>query len=189
MQAQDDDRRREPASGLHGTCSRGHEKPILLNQMGTPKSPHEGRPGADAPPRAEAGAARSRPACRSSRLENCGIRTCSLQRRPGAARDERYAMSAMIAFLSKLADRPSTIWRLAWLMFCLIIVCFFGARTLRRIAPYVLAGIGDTPTARLLPEKAAGSPDDDGRFAVWVLPVMSWLVLGGAMAWFLIHKG
>ena len=97
-------------------------------------------------------------------------------------------MTALFAFLSKLADRPSTVWRLSWLVFCLIVVSFFGARTLRRITPYVLAGVGDSPTAPLLPEGTDNKPEDDGRFATWMLPAISWIILTGILSWLLIYK-
>jgi hypothetical protein len=95
-------------------------------------------------------------------------------------------MAQLFAFLSRLADRPSTIWRIAWLLFCLIVLCFFGARTLRRIAPYVLAGIGKTPTAPLLPAGSPAQQEDDGKFATFVLPIICWIVLTSALAWLLI---
>ena len=94
----------------------------------------------------------------------------------------------MFGFLSKLMDRPSTLWRLAWLVFCLIVVCFFGAQTLRRIAPYVLAGVGETPTPPLLPEGATGQAENDGRFATWVLPVTSWSILIGVLGFLLLAR-
>ena len=96
-------------------------------------------------------------------------------------------MSAISLFLSKLADRPSTTWRIAWLTFCLLVVCFFGARTLRRITPYVLAGIGDSPTPPLLPEGEADKTDDDGKFVTWVFPAISWLMLLGIVMWLLLQ--
>lgn len=93
---------------------------------------------------------------------------------------------SILALLSKFADRPSTIWRLCWLLFCLTIMCFFGPRTLRRISPYVLAGVGETPTAPLLAASDAGRPDDDGWLATWVLPAISWLILAGVIAWLML---
>jgi hypothetical protein len=90
-------------------------------------------------------------------------------------------MASLLAFLSKLAGRPSTVWRLAWLAFCLLVVCLLGARTLRKIVPYVLAGVGDKPAAPLLPEGARGQPEDDSQFANWILPVLGWLVLAGLL--------
>ena len=97
-------------------------------------------------------------------------------------------MSNLFGFLSKLVDRPSTLWRLAWLAFCLIIVSFFGAQTLRRIVPYVLAGVGDAPTAPLLPEGSAGQLENDGRFATWVLPATSWSILIGVVGFLLLAR-
>lgn len=94
-------------------------------------------------------------------------------------------MTTLFGLLSKLADRPSTVWRLAWLMFCLIVVCLFGPRTLRWITPYVLAGVADTLTAPLLPESRADELGNEGKFATWVLPCISWLVLAGIVAWLL----
>jgi len=98
-------------------------------------------------------------------------------------------MTGLLAFLSKLADRPSVIWRLAWLIFCLLVVCLCGARTLRKIIPYVLAGVGEVPTAPLLPDGASGQlNEDDGRFANWILPATSWVLLATLGAVFMLLR-
>lgn len=98
-------------------------------------------------------------------------------------------MTGLVALLSKLADRPSTIWRISWLAFCLIVVCLFGARTLRRIAPYVLAGVGHAPTPPLLPDETTGQQsEDDGRFANLVLPAVCWSFVAAALSLLILNR-
>lgn len=97
-------------------------------------------------------------------------------------------MNGFWTFVTKLADRPSTVWRLAWLIFCLLVVCLTGARTLRKIVPYVLAGVTEQPTGTALPKPAAADADDLGRFATWVLPTLSWLLLAGTAALIVIYR-
>jgi hypothetical protein len=91
-------------------------------------------------------------------------------------------MSSLLAFLSKLADRPSTVWRVAWLVFCLTVLCFFGTQTLQKVTPYVLAGIGGEPAAPLLPEGVKDAVKEDSPFTTWILPVVSWTILAGLIA-------
>ncbi|MGI5245406.1 hypothetical protein [Dactylosporangium sp. CA-139066] len=86
-------------------------------------------------------------------------------------------MTGLLALVEKLATRPSTVWRLSWLAFCLLVICYAGAPTLRRVAPYILAGIGDKPSAPLLPKKDEREADtNDGWFLTWGLPVIAWAV-------------
>jgi hypothetical protein len=92
------------------------------------------------------------------------------------------------AFVTRLAGRPSTVWRLAWLTFCLLVVCLAGARTLRKIVPYVLAGVADRPTGTALPKQTTTDTDDLGTFATWVLPALSWMLLTAAATLVLIYR-
>jgi hypothetical protein len=76
-------------------------------------------------------------------------------------------------------------WRLAWLTFCLLIVCLAGTRTLKGIAPYVLAGIGDRPAAN---SRKAGRvrPVAESGLANWVLPTSAWsLIFVSVVKWLL----
>lgn len=79
----------------------------------------------------------------------------------------------LIAALTKAAERPSVLWRLAWLAFCFLVLCFFGARTLRMIVPYVLSGVTEAPKR----PTATLRVDDGGRPTDWILPVISRLAL------------
>jgi hypothetical protein len=76
---------------------------------------------------------------------------------------------------------PSSVFRL-------ILVCFFGARTLRRIAPYVLAGIGETSTHPLLPDGVANQVEDDSWLTTWLIPIISWMALMGILIAFLVIR-
>jgi hypothetical protein len=93
-------------------------------------------------------------------------------------------MAEILAIVGKLVDRPSTVWRLAWLLFCLVVLCLFGARTLRRIVPFVLIGIAEPkehPTD-------IGVADDDGHVADWILPAACWVLVSGVVAALLLRR-
>jgi len=90
----------------------------------------------------------------------------------------------LIAALTKAAERPSVLWRLAWLAFCFLVLCFFGARTFRMIVPYVLAGITEAPKRPTTTLRV----DDDGRVTDWILPVISWLILGSILATIILYR-
>lgn len=81
-------------------------------------------------------------------------------------------MNEFWALLTRIAGRPSILWRALWLVFCLIVLCFAGLGTFRKIVPYVLAGIPDRGAASRLP--ATAEADRTEIFANWILPGMSW---------------
>jgi hypothetical protein len=86
-----------------------------------------------------------------------------------------------LALIDKLAARPSTIFRLAWLTFCLLVICLAGAPTLRVVTPYVLAGLGESPAgsrASVMAEASAAQPATAGPFTTWILPLISWTLVG-----------
>jgi hypothetical protein len=99
-------------------------------------------------------------------------------------------MTDLWGLLSQLAGRPSTVWRLAWLFFCLVVMCLFGTQTLRKVVPYVLAGVQSEPLKALkaLAElnQTAGQ-DEPGWFARIGLPLVSWLILVGVVALVFAH--
>jgi hypothetical protein len=66
-------------------------------------------------------------------------------------------------------------------------MCFFGAPTLRRIIPYVLTGIAETPTLSVPASGSADQSKDDSRLATWILPLISWMILGGILIRLFIH--
>jgi hypothetical protein len=80
-------------------------------------------------------------------------------------------MTEFWALLGQFVGRPSLVWRLAWLVFCLVVMVLFGARTLYEIAPSVLAGATGTAP------KATPSPRDFGRLVTWVLPTVVWIFI------------
>lgn len=83
----------------------------------------------------------------------------------------------------RAASAPlSLAWRLAWLVFCLVTLCLFGARTFRRIVPYVLAGI----TERARPPVDSAPADGDSGLVTWVLPGVTWSLLIGLIIWLVI---
>ncbi|MFF5081602.1 hypothetical protein ACFY36_31525 [Actinoplanes sp. NPDC000266] len=88
-------------------------------------------------------------------------------------------MAEFWALMHKVLARSSTVWRLLWLVFCLVVICLAGAPALRWVVPYVLAGIGDQPSTPLLPKKADAEPPPVGPFLTWVLPTIFW-ILGAA---------
>jgi hypothetical protein len=50
-------------------------------------------------------------------------------------------------------DCPSLWWRISWLLFCgWLLRQDDGLRRLQQAAPYVLAGVGESPTKPLLPQ-------------------------------------
>jgi hypothetical protein len=58
--------------------------------------------------------------------------------------------------------RPSFLLRLGYLLFCRWLVAQpGGVRELQAVAPYVLAGLGDAPTAPLLPPIGAEPARDE----------------------------
>jgi len=90
---------------------------------------------------------------------------------------------AMMGFwnvLGNLAGRPSMLWKLSWLLFCLVIICLFGPQTLTKIVPYVLAGALDSPDEMLTKAREFGEIQWS-RFTRIVLPCVSWLVLTGTL--------
>ncbi|WP_147437330.1 hypothetical protein [Micromonospora musae] len=89
-------------------------------------------------------------------------------------------MAEVAVLIAKIAARPSLSWRLAWLVFCLLVLLLFGARTLQLITPSVIAGATGSSS------KAApsASPDsrlgDFGPMATYVLPSIAWLMIASA---------
>lgn len=90
-------------------------------------------------------------------------------------------MTGFWNLLSNLAGRPSMLWKLCWLLFCLVVICLFGPQTLTRVIPYVLAGVLDSPQEMLTKARELGEIQW-GRFTRIVLPLISWIVLAGALA-------
>jgi|SRR5579875_1652309 len=85
-------------------------------------------------------------------------------------------------FLSKLAGRPSTVLGLAWLLFLLVVMCFFGMKTLRQICPYALAGINEktrSPASREgeTADQSGKQSNRDSPLVTWVVPLISWTIL------------
>lgn len=80
-------------------------------------------------------------------------------------------------FLSKLAGRPSTILGLAWLLFCLAVMLFFGAKTLSQIYWYALSGMNDKSSSAAPEEKSGRPPLWDNHLVNWVIPIISWAIL------------
>ena len=90
-------------------------------------------------------------------------------------------VEVVAALVSKVASRPSTVWRLAWLVFCLLVLCFFfGAATLGRIVPYVLAGVDERPRRQ---QAVASGESDDGSRVAWALPCLAWSAMIVLVAW------
>lgn len=89
-------------------------------------------------------------------------------------------MAEVAVVIAKIAARPSVLWRLAWLVFCLLVLLLFGARTLQLITPSVIAGATGSSS------KAAPSPSPDSRpgefgpMATYVLPSVAWLLIAAA---------
>lgn len=83
-------------------------------------------------------------------------------------------MAEFLALLAKVAGRPSLMWRLAWLVFCLVVLMLFGARTLELITPSVMAGATGSPSVRTRPVEVA---HDFGPLATWILPTVAWLFI------------
>jgi hypothetical protein len=97
--------------------------------------------------------------------------------------------TSLLALVEKLAARPSIVWRLAWLAFCLLIVCLAGAPTLRGIAPYVLAGVDGRRTAH----SRTANPTEpervvDSRLASWVLPAIAWSLISASVVKWLVFS-
>lgn len=90
-------------------------------------------------------------------------------------------MAELLAVFSKLIDRPSTVWRLAWLLFCLVIICFGGSRTLRKVTPQVLAGITLDSSPAKNQSVLTMPQEEDGKFATWILPLIAWAILVGIL--------
>jgi len=82
------------------------------------------------------------------------------------------AMNEFWALLTRIAGRPSILWRALWLTFCLVVLCYAGLETFRKIVPYVLAGIPDRRAASRLPTTGAHARSE--IFANWILPALSW---------------
>jgi hypothetical protein len=56
-------------------------------------------------------------------------------------------------------SRPSLVWRVVWLWFCLhVIKKPGGPDTLKAVVPYVLAGLGESPSAAVPPAVSATEP-------------------------------
>lgn len=81
-------------------------------------------------------------------------------------------MNEFWALLTRVAGRPSILWRALWLTFCLVVLCYAGLETFRKIVPYVLAGIPERGAAARLPATAVRGRGE--IFANWILPAMSW---------------
>ena len=94
-------------------------------------------------------------------------------------------MSELWVLLGKFAGRPSLLWRLAWLVFCLVVMVLFGARTLYEITPSVIAGATGSP-----PKSTPSSTPvarDFGPLVTWVLPILVWVFLAGT-AYFVLWR-
>lgn len=92
-------------------------------------------------------------------------------------------MAEIAVLIAKIAARPSVLWRLAWLLFCLLVLLLFGARTLQLITPSVIAGATGSSSKAVL--SAAPDPrlGEFGPMATYVLPSIAWLliVVAGAL--------
>lgn len=88
-------------------------------------------------------------------------------------------MAEIAALIAKIAARPSVLWRLAWLVFCLLVLLLFGARTLQLITPSVIAGSSSKAVLSALPDPRL---EDFGPMATYVLPSIAWLLIIAAGA-------
>jgi hypothetical protein len=95
-------------------------------------------------------------------------------------------MTGLLALLSKLIDRPSTVWRLAWLTFCLIVLCLCGAKPLPKIVSSVLIGVREPQTSPGTDEHE--ELQDAGPIANFVLPIIFWSILAAVATALLWHR-
>jgi hypothetical protein len=97
-------------------------------------------------------------------------------------------MTALTALLSEFAERPSIIWRLAWLVFFPVVMCLFGAPALRRIIPHVLTGISGAQAGPVPTIGEADQSKDNSRLATWILPLISWAIPTGVLISMFAHR-
>ncbi|MGW8645740.1 hypothetical protein [Micromonospora aurantiaca (nom. illeg.)] len=89
-------------------------------------------------------------------------------------------MAEVAVLIAKIAARPSVLWRLAWLVFCLLVLLLFGARTLQLITPSVIAGATGS-SSKAVPSSSPNSQlGDFGPLATYILPSVAWLLIGAA---------
>ncbi|MEU7652473.1 hypothetical protein AB0C41_10705 [Micromonospora taraxaci] len=89
-------------------------------------------------------------------------------------------MAEIAVLVAKIAARPSVLWRLAWLLFCLLVLLLFGARTLQLITPSVIAGATGSPQKAVLSTSPNSRLEDFGPMATYVLPSIAWLLIAAA---------
>jgi hypothetical protein len=93
-------------------------------------------------------------------------------------------VSEFWALLGQFIGRPSLLWRLAWLVFCLVVMVLFGARTLSEIAPSVISGATSSPPKST--PSATPVPRNFGPLVTWILPALVWIfILAGTAHYFL----
>jgi hypothetical protein len=95
-------------------------------------------------------------------------------------------MSEFWALLGQFAGRPSLVWRLAWLVFCLVVMVLFGARTLYEITPSVISGA--TSSAPKSTPSSAPAQGNFGPLVTWVLPTLVWVFLLAGTTYFALWR-